>query len=70
MTMKLGLLALALAIAWFVLIRPAARSASDIVSRQTRKSPAPASLEPCPTCGVYRVPGGQCNCPPGSAGAK
>ena len=67
MTLKLGMLALALLVAWFVLIRPVTRAARSVTRRQTAKRPAPASLEPCPACGVYRVPGGRCNCPPGTA---
>lgn len=62
MTLKLGLLALALFLAWVVLFRPGRG-----VSRPKRRPPKPPqALEPCPGCGVYRLPGGDCDCDPRS----
>ncbi len=61
MTAKLALLALALLVAWMVLFRPG-RS----VSGPKRKPPPPQALEPCPRCGVYRLPAGACDCDPRS----
>ncbi len=60
MTAKLALLALALVIVWMVLFRPG-RGAS----RPKREPPSPPqALEPCPRCGVYRLPAGACDCDP------
>ncbi len=62
MTAKLALLALALFVAWMVLFRPG-RGASGS-KRQPLLPPQP--LEPCPRCGVYRLPAGACDCDPRS----
>lgn len=61
MTAKLALLALALFVAWMVLFRPG-RS----LSGPKRTPPPPQALEPCPRCGVYRLPAGACDCDPRS----
>lgn len=64
MTLKLAMLALALLVGWFVLFRP---------RRKVPPRPAPrpmTSLERCPRCGVYRLPGGDCACEPPSAAAE
>lgn len=62
MAVKLGLLALALFVAWLVLFR-----AGRGVSRPKPKPPKPLrALKPCPGCGVYRIPGGACDCDPRS----
>jgi len=63
-TLKLALLALALLVGWFVLFRP--RRAPT----PRPKVPPPAALAPCPDCGVYRAPGGECACDPPSTAAK
>ena len=63
MTAKLALLALALFVAWMVLFRPR----RGAVSGPKRKPPPPPqALEPCPRCGVYRLPAGACDCDPRS----
>jgi hypothetical protein len=60
MVLKLAALAAALLIAWFILFRPR-RSPR----RLKRKAPPPQALMACPECGVYRPPGGKCDCDPG-----
>lgn len=64
MTLKLAVLALALLVAWFVLFRPRRKAMRRPAARPT------TSLERCPGCGVWRLPGGDCACeaPNGSAG--
>jgi len=58
MAAKFGLLALALIAAWVVLFR-----AGRGVAGPKPKPPKPAqALEPCPSCGVFRLPGGACDC--------
>lgn len=59
MTAKLALLALALLVAWMVLFRPGRG-----VSGPKRKPPPAQALEPCPRCGVFRLPAGACDCDP------
>lgn len=61
MAIKFALLAVALAVAWMLLFR-----ATRGISRPKRNPPAaPAQeLEPCPRCGVYRLPSGACDCDP------
>ena len=60
MALKYALLAVALALAWFILIRPL-----RALQRPRRTPPrTPAPLEACPRCGVYRPPGGTCDCNP------
>ena len=60
MALKLVLLLAALILAWFVVVRPL-----RAVPRLKRKPPRPpAALDPCPRCGVYRPPGGTCDCDP------
>lgn len=62
MTLKLALLALALLAGWLLLLR-SWRKPPPV----GRTPPRPAAaLERCPSCGVYRLPGGACACrPPG-----
>ena len=59
---KYGLLALALMVAWFVLLRPALAAGRKQGKPDGPPPPAPADLAPCPKCGVYRMPGGPCDC--------
>jgi hypothetical protein len=65
MAIKFGLLAVALFVAWMVLFR-----ASRVISAPKTKPPKPAkpptALVPCPGCGIYRLPGGDCDCDPRS----
>lgn len=61
MTAKLALLAVALLVVWAVLFRPRRR-----VSGRKPKPPPPQALEPCPRCGVFRLPAGACDCDPRS----
>ena len=62
MALKFGILALALFLAWVVLFRPGRN-----ISKPKRPPPAPPqALEPCPGCGVFRLPGGACDCDPRS----
>lgn len=61
MLAKYGLLALALIAAWFVLLRPALASAEKR-RKPDSTPPASADLAPCPECGVFRLPGGDCDC--------
>ena len=60
MTTKLALLAVALLIAWMVLSRP--RRGVSGPKRKPRVPPQ--ALEPCPRCGVFRLPDGACDCDP------
>jgi hypothetical protein len=62
MIAKLALLALALFVAWMALFRPR-RGAPG---RRRKPLPPPQALEPCPRCGVYRLPAGACDCDPRS----
>ncbi len=62
MTTKLALLAVALLVAWMVLFRPR-RGVSGPKRKPLRR---PQELEPCPRCGVYRLPAGACDCDPRS----
>lgn len=57
MTLKIAVLALALFTAWLVLFRPRRRPPAP-----REPEPRPAALESCPRCGVYRLPGGRCEC--------
>jgi hypothetical protein len=61
MAIKYALLALALFVAWMLLFR-----ATRGISGPKRKPPVapPQELEPCPRCGVYRLPSGACDCDP------
>jgi len=59
MAMKVVLVALALAVAWVVLLRPLR---SESARRKEPPPPPPAALERCPRCGVYRLPDGRCEC--------
>ena len=62
MITKLALLAVALLVVWMALFRPRRG-----VSGPKRKPRAPPqALEPCPGCGVFRLPGGACDCDPRS----
>ncbi len=63
MTVKLALLALALFVAWMVLFRPARGAGSG---PKRKAPPPPQALEPCPRCGVFRLPAGACDCDPRS----
>jgi len=61
---KYGLLALALLVAWFLFLRPM-RGGGDRRDPDRPPSPPPpepAQLAPCPECGVYKLPGGNCDC--------
>lgn len=63
---KYGLLALTLLIAWFLFLRPGRGGGQDD-RRDPDKRPAPpppqpAELARCPECGVYKLPGGACQC--------
>ena len=65
MLTKYGILALALVLVWFMLIRSSRGGKPD--DRRggapvPPPEPLPASLEPCPECGVFRMPGGRCDC--------
>jgi len=63
---KYGLLALGLTLAWFLLLRPSRGGGPDRDRDPRRPAPPPppqpAELAPCPDCGVYKLPGGACNC--------
>ena len=65
MAVKFGLLALALFAAWMILFR-AGRGISRPKAKpqETKPMNPPTALEPCPSCGVYRLPGGVCDCDP------
>ncbi len=62
MTLKLALLALALFVAWMVLFRPRRGAPGP----NPKPLPPPQALEPCPRCGVFRLPIGPCGCDPRS----
>ncbi len=62
MTTKLAVLAVALLIAWMVLFRPR----RGVRGPKRKPAPPPQALEPCPRCGVYRLPTGACDCDPRS----
>lgn len=61
MLAKYGLLAVALIAAWFILLRPAL-AAGRKRGKPDRPPPESADLAPCPECGVFRLPGGECDC--------
>ena len=58
MAYKLALLAVAFFLAWMFLFR----SARGTINPKREPPPPSEALEPCPQCGVYRVPGGACGC--------
>jgi hypothetical protein len=64
MITKYGLLALALGLLWLLFLRPARGGGTDRDrDRPTTPPPTqPPELARCPECGVYRLPGGNCNC--------
>ncbi len=62
MITKLALLAVALLIVWMVLFRPRRGAAGP----KQKPLPPPQALEPCPRCGVFRLPIGPCDCDPRS----
>jgi hypothetical protein len=62
MIAKLALLALALLIAWMALFRPQRGAAGP----KRKPLPPPQALEPCPRCGIFRLPIGPCDCDPRS----
>ena len=59
---KYGVLELALLAAWFLLLRPALSAGSRRDKPEGPPPAPPAELAPCPKCGVYRAPGGDCDC--------
>jgi len=61
---KYGLLAVALFLVWALFLRPARGGGSDRDPGRTPvpPPPQPAELAPCPECGVYKLPGGNCDC--------
>lgn len=59
---KYGLLILALLVVWYALLRPGMLAAKRQPKPKGPPGPAPAELKPCPKCGVYRLPGGPCDC--------
>jgi len=59
MMIKLAVLGVALVIIWLVLFRTARGSAGERRKPPELKTQA---LESCPKCGVYRLPGGVCDC--------
>jgi len=59
---KLALLAVALLIVWMALFRPRRGAAGP----KQKPLPPPQALEPCPHCGVFRLPFGPCDCDPRS----
>ncbi len=61
MTTKIGMIVLALLAAWFLLVKPIL-GGGKAAARKAKPTPAPTALEACPRCGVYRAPGGRCNC--------
>ena len=63
MTLKIAMLALALFAAWLVLFRP--RRGTPGPARRPPSSTT--ELERCARCGVYRLPGGRCDCDSASA---
>jgi hypothetical protein len=71
MTTKLGVIILALLAAWFLLVKPALGGGAAAARKRGKQGNAPpaepTALEPCPRCGVYRVPGGRCGCDGGAA---
>lgn len=74
MMTKFGLLALALILLWNLFLRPnRGRGGGDDRGRGRSPAPAPAppaaDMAPCPRCGVYKLPGGRCNCSPSSTGS-
>ncbi|HSF93575.1 MAG TPA: hypothetical protein VLA52_01000 [Thermohalobaculum sp.] len=60
---KYGLLAAALIVVWFALLRPAMAAGRKRGKPEGPPPPEPADLAPCPKCGVFRLPGGDCDCP-------
>jgi hypothetical protein len=63
MITKLAVLGLVLFVAWLALFRPGRGAAGP---KRKPPLPPPQVLEPCLRCGVYRMPGGACNCDPQS----
>lgn len=61
MAIKFTLLAVALFFVWMLLFR-ATRGIPGL--RRKPPPPPPQELAPCPTCGVYRLPSGACECDP------
>ena len=59
MMIKLAVLGVALVIVWLVMFRTVRGPVGE--RRKPPKLKAQA-LEPCPKCGVYRLPGGACDC--------
>lgn len=66
---KYGLLALALVLVWVLFLRPARGGGDDRDPDRppTPPPPKPAELAPCEVCGVYKLPGGNCECTRASA---
>ena len=63
MTLKIAMLALALAAAWFLLFRSRHRApAPGAAAPKRKRPPSTAALERCPHCGVYHMPGRPCGC--------
>lgn len=60
---KYALLAVGIFLVWALFLRPA-RGGGDRDRDRTPAPPPPkpAELAPCPECGVYRLPGGNCDC--------
>ena len=63
MAVKFGLLALALFAVWMILFRTGRGVSHPKPEKPPKRTQA---LEPCPDCGVYRLPGGACDCDPRS----
>jgi hypothetical protein len=61
MFIKLAVLGVALVIVWLVMFRTVRGPVSPRPKPPELKA---QKLEPCPKCGVYRVPGGVCDCDP------
>jgi hypothetical protein len=62
MALKLGLLVLAALILWMALFRPRRRGPRTDSDPAPKTPPRAEILEPCPRCGVFRLPGGACDC--------
>lgn len=61
MFIKLAALGVALLIVWLVMFRTVRGPVSPKPKPPELKA---HKLEPCPKCGVYRLPGGVCECDP------
>jgi hypothetical protein len=61
---KYALLAVGLFLVWAIFLRPARGGGRDRDPDSPRvpPPPKPAELAPCPKCGVYKLPGGNCHC--------